>query len=318
MFDSLVEKFPNDMKSLIARIEADSGMNSKDVFRFQDLPAELRIYIYEFALTADRPLRISYHRDNKATQAAWDRYYAALGNRKRKSGLHKLSTVYSITASPAKDGTSKKKPISFAQFCAPALLRASKAIHSEAHPVLYASNRFVFETTSALLRFAKSTSSAMSMLTKVEVRSVSDVDAQLLVPALQAKKITRVVITFKERHVTWIKGAARNLGIALQKCALVESFHRSDCEFHEKKETCNCDLSELIEQRMSTLVLKTRRDRLEPDDGTAKSDMSTEENQEWFKKEVRGLLDERGILGLAFRMRSGSPASTQDLRATID
>lgn len=152
--------------------EASDG---KRYFNFEGLPAELRNEIYRLGLVDSGSIELSGHIGPEASRGPLRPYVRAkvvmMEGKQRR--VPRLGKVHAIS-----------------------IIRVNRQISTEALPVLYAENSFVFKTTGAFQKFAQLVGGNCRFLRDVEIQTFHLVkDRDLLVPLIQAHKLVRLHIT---------------------------------------------------------------------------------------------------------------------------
>ncbi|KAF2020701.1 hypothetical protein BU24DRAFT_416395 [Aaosphaeria arxii CBS 175.79] len=121
-----------------AEEEEEEETDESEVFRFMDLPAELRVHIYRMALQRAEPLYI--HLPQKQTITDDEERYCAPVRRPARAGpcRHRPSRVRLERHDPHAEPIRRPK-----DSINPALLRTCSLVYKEARQVLYSDNEFV-------------------------------------------------------------------------------------------------------------------------------------------------------------------------------
>ena len=161
-------------------------LNMEDVFRFTDLPAEIRNEIYWLALKTRGDIVISRHRVIEKINS----------NDSPTLKSVKRSVRYKIKGTTILLYGRRKRRVAVAAAHPLNILRVSKLIRSEAMPVFYGSNRFIFDTSTAMSKFKLQTGIQFGLLKDVVVKSLTYANQNYLYNSLPAlKNPTRVEIT---------------------------------------------------------------------------------------------------------------------------
>lgn len=144
-------------------IGEDTGENnaSVEVFRFKDLPPELRNKIYGILLTSEYPIKITRHRNRRTRKQAGGAW----------TYLDICQSLYKVkgTIKPGQGKRTKRRSIDSVHSIA--LLRVSKEIHAEAAPIFYGLNKFIFESVGPLKEFTTGVKLHKGFLADIELKS---------------------------------------------------------------------------------------------------------------------------------------------------
>lgn len=157
------------MTDYLTLVEGKDRLANRKIFRFEDLPPELRNQIYHFALVADSPITFERHVNDATIKA-----------RKRNPGAAvrgRNGTIYGLEATVRKIVRIKvdhTRVFRFGAVQGAGMLRANKATHNEARAILYACNNFKFKSTAAFRDFHDLASNAFHILEKVELVDTRD------------------------------------------------------------------------------------------------------------------------------------------------
>lgn len=162
----------------------------RNVFRFEDLPPEIRNIIYSYALVADSPVTISHHIDREATRLRRQSLSRAKGWQS-----YKIRSVYEVRAIVKTETRRKRRVFKFGEAHAPGLLRVNKSIRSEARPLLYALNKFAFHTTPAFNTFYEMSKTVCHLLEYIEFYDIPH--GLPLAPFTHARRLRRISIITK-------------------------------------------------------------------------------------------------------------------------
>lgn len=176
--------------------QSDSETERSSIFRFEDLPGEIRNIIYGLFLVVDRPIEISRPVDKAASEkkAAEHRAFWGAGLPSGHRYVHKFSCI-------VREGSGKTtRKLQFRDISALSLVRTSKDISSEARPLLYACNTFRFESPKAFYGFYECAHTAISLLESIEFVGIPD-STVLRAPLAQSKKLSRICITIKSKKI---------------------------------------------------------------------------------------------------------------------
>ena len=135
----------------------------RSIFRFQDLPPEIRNIIYSYTLIDDSPITISRHIDFTATEKA-KKDPTLIKNRLpgQKCIIYEFRSTVRRYA-----GKSPRTPW-FGELHGSAIVRVSKAISEEARPILYGKNHFIFKTATTFEEFFDRSNAAFHLFQSVE------------------------------------------------------------------------------------------------------------------------------------------------------
>lgn len=125
---------------------SSSPQASDKPFSFMLLPTELRIHIYRMALSRPKPILLHMARAPEPDSSSYSADSDSSDRACRPEVRHR--TVQSLRTPQCTATCSTSKNIN-SEPIVPALLRVSQQIYREAHPVLYADNRFVLQLDSA-------------------------------------------------------------------------------------------------------------------------------------------------------------------------
>lgn len=170
----------------------NSDFERTGIFRFQDLPGEIRNHIYGFALVVDKPIAISRPVDQPATLKK-EQEHQALWDVRPPSGQRQ---VYKFCAVVQRGLEKSEAKLKFSDAAALSLLVTNKAISSEARPLLYARNTFKFETSKAFYAFYECAHEAFPLLENLEFVDLPD-STVLSAPLARSPRLSRVSITIK-------------------------------------------------------------------------------------------------------------------------
>ncbi|KAK5131350.1 hypothetical protein LTR08_001016 [Meristemomyces frigidus] len=156
--------------------------NSKDIFDFEGLPAEIRNEIYDLCLTTDSPITI--FRKQK--------YTPKIKGKRSVTGYWLKSKIGTTVKNKQ-----RKRP--YGNLHAPVILRLNHRISAEAISFLYARNCFKFDNLKGFALFAKQIGAGVRLLTDVEMvfRSLDANDRRewgFIHPLAAASKLVRLQI----------------------------------------------------------------------------------------------------------------------------
>lgn len=202
---------------------AQARSNDRNIFRFQDLPPEIRNLCYNYALVAEGPITIQ-RQANKATSEA------------RKTGLRAKirgdnGSIYVLHATVRRRVRINKEHariFDFSDVHGTGILRVNKAISREAREVLYACNTFVFRTSAAFRKFHQMTTKAFCLLENVQFSDAKEFFQALhcRTPFAHNKRLTQITVNVSSLEPRVENSAdagveAFILECSCQKCARV-------------------------------------------------------------------------------------------------
>lgn len=188
---------------------------SKKVFRFMDLPPELRNAIYSHLLVAHNEIRISRHRRKTDAMATLSRRFR--GTR----------TQYVIKASMLDDRKGKAKLLSIGKVHPSTILLLSKAVKAEATPVFYGANRFVFDTAYSIQEFRSVAGANFDLMKDVHVKNVTDMSRGALsrsICFLKAPTQIKIGGFVHRRYNNSVKAVSANVFTYIVRDFLMKAF----------------------------------------------------------------------------------------------
>ncbi|KAK5172624.1 uncharacterized protein LTR77_002744 [Saxophila tyrrhenica] len=168
-FDRLMAARLDAINALLSELD-ESASTGRDIFPLMKLPPELREHIYKFALVTGPQIDVTRRIDKAATEKA-------LKAHERKLGLglvtkHQRPTQsYNISAKTF-DSKLEKKNRYAPHGLTVAVLRISKQVYAEAHPVLYGCNRFRFPNSTMLAYFLARSEPGVQLIEDVEIGDI--------------------------------------------------------------------------------------------------------------------------------------------------
>ena len=165
----------------------------RNVFRFEDLPAEIRNQIYGYALVAESPITFSRHDNTKTRESSW------------KARTKETKALYVLHATVRKTVLGKKgkemiRVFKFADLNEASILRVSKTMRNETRPLLYACNTFAFKSGAAFREFYNGAKTAFHLLEKVHFYNAEYCNRATLptAPLTYCKRLSEVVIKVQQ------------------------------------------------------------------------------------------------------------------------
>jgi hypothetical protein len=134
-------KKPCDPKITCGECSPDQNCH-RHVFRFLDLPSELRIIIYQKALQRDEPINLARKLPRVMSKPVWKGVDRVSDRKDRRGRPHDSSDSDSTGTEDINTERNKRVPRPATDPLSPKLLQVNKQIHHEALPVLYQANTF--------------------------------------------------------------------------------------------------------------------------------------------------------------------------------
>ena len=264
--DELLLQYPNMIKELLASIGGEKvntveHVESRDIFRFEELPAEIRNEIYQLVLVARSPIKVSRHRD----EVAWAKAMK-IWKKKMRAPIYRPPqdsrppAVYFLNAEVSTEqwvGSQRRKYL-YGQLHTPGILRINRTAFAEARPVVYGQNEFIFENPAPFTHFVKMIGNGYRLLEDVRVKNFNlDIHEGILSPLRDARKLRNLKLLTLESHRTLGSGLP-NIAKKILIMIIDTAFGlrgKSACQC-PVKEPCTCVSAEEQKRRINVVVFR--------------------------------------------------------------
>ncbi len=240
---------PNGFSRLLAALEREPSLtsisavpNQRHIFPIMELPAELRIHIYSYAL-AEGSVKIVQRIDKVASQQAKASFYEKFREDRASKRECPVMSRY-LTAEIARPSKRRKRYPSYGTHYTAAILQVNQEMYRETLPLLYGQNQFVFKSFTCLSAFCMDIGPGRRFLTNVELQQLGPYDLRFDMSIMQDASRLRRLRVNQTDHCNWIRPVAY---MAVSKIML---------PLHRRTSTCTCSTTDVC--TCATLAARTR------------------------------------------------------------